>query len=92
MKSGNLTYLTLIAILLSSFSLNGTVLAASSADPGNGNGAKPVCPGPAAPGAKILLVEASSNSFANLLLQKTTPRLMPVTSATAGVVVSPQVK
>ncbi|HEY5269628.1 MAG TPA: hypothetical protein VII97_04785 [Anaerolineales bacterium] len=50
MKSGNLTYLTLIAILLSSFSLNGTVLAASSADPGNRNGARPVCPGPAAPG------------------------------------------
>ncbi|HEX7619995.1 MAG TPA: S8 family serine peptidase, partial [Anaerolineales bacterium] len=50
MKSRNLTYLILVAVLLSSFSFNGTVQAASSADPGNGNGAKPVCPGPAAPG------------------------------------------
>ena len=50
MKLRNLTYLFLAFILLSSFSLTGTANAASSADPGNGNGAKPVCPGPAAPG------------------------------------------
>jgi subtilase family serine protease len=49
MKTRQLTYLILIAILLSSFSLNGTAQAASSEDPGNGRG-KPVCPGPAAPG------------------------------------------
>jgi subtilase family serine protease len=50
MKYRNLTTLILIAILLSSFSFNGTAQAAALADPGNGNGAKPVCPGPAAPG------------------------------------------
>ena len=50
MKSRNLTYLMIIAVLLSSFSFNGTVQAAAPAAPGNGNGAKPVCPGPAAPG------------------------------------------
>jgi subtilase family serine protease len=50
MKPRNLITLILIAVLLSSFSFTGTAKAAPSADPGNGKGAKPVCPGPAAPG------------------------------------------
>ena len=43
-----LQYLFLITVLLLSFSLGGTAKAASLSDPGNS--AKPVCPGPAAPG------------------------------------------
>lgn len=49
MKYRKLTYLFIAAILLSSFSLNGTVNAAS-ASLGNGYAARPVCPGPTAPG------------------------------------------
>lgn len=49
MKFRNLTCLFLAAVLLSSFSLTGTV-AVSAAGPGNGNAARPVCPGPVAPG------------------------------------------
>jgi subtilase family serine protease len=48
MKSKLITSVFLIAILVVSFS--GIAKADSPADPGNGNGGKPVCPGPAAPG------------------------------------------
>jgi subtilase family serine protease len=50
MRSRNLTTILMIVALLSSFMVSGTALATSSAAPGSGNDAKPVCPGPAAPG------------------------------------------
>ena len=50
MKFRNFTYFIMIMVLLSSFVVSESALAAKSADTGNGNGAKPVCPGPASAG------------------------------------------
>ncbi|OGN71883.1 MAG: hypothetical protein A2X25_14840 [Chloroflexi bacterium GWB2_49_20] len=42
--------LFMVAVLVMSFSYSRPAQAAPISNPGNGNGAKPVCPGPAAPG------------------------------------------
>lgn len=50
MLSKRISTVLVVALLILSFSLSQAAQAAPLADPGNGNGAKPVCPGPAAPG------------------------------------------
>lgn len=50
MRNKSVNQLTVLIVILLAFTLTGPVLASGPADQATGNGARPVCPGPAAPG------------------------------------------